>query len=203
MTHGEMQKVKTFVLGKRKFEYMAKIYFVRHGNAAHGWGEKQDPQLSDLGRKQAAETAQMMKPMGPMPLLASPLRRTRETAAFFSTIWGLSPQIEPLIAEIPTPSDNSVDRIEWLRATMLERWSNLSQDLQDWRQGVIDALFSLNKDSVLVSHFIAINAAVGEALGDDRVVVFKPGNASVTILETQQDKLTLIKLGNEDQTKIL
>jgi len=53
-----------------------------------------------------------------------------------------------------------------------------------------------------VSHFIAINAAVGVANGDDRVVSFRPDNCSCTVLESDGDCLTLIELGRERETLV-
>ena len=182
---------------------MARLYLVRHGKAAYGWGEEKDPGLSEPGRIQAASTARVLEPLGPLPLVTSPLARTRETAAPLAKIWDGTPLIEPRIAEIPSPSDGITDRIEWLRAVMTDRWPNFDKGLQTWRQGVVDTLNSLSEDTVVVSHFIAINVAVGEAIGDDRVVVFKPDNTSVTILETNHKKLALIKLGVEDETIVL
>ena len=36
---------------------MARIYMVRHGRAAAGFGESHDPGLDELGQKQAEEVA--------------------------------------------------------------------------------------------------------------------------------------------------
>ena len=56
---------------------MATLYLVRHGQAAASWGEDPDPGLNALGHGQAAR---MAAALGPMPIMISPLRRTRETA---------------------------------------------------------------------------------------------------------------------------
>ncbi|HBM88422.1 MAG TPA: histidine phosphatase family protein, partial [Rhodobiaceae bacterium] len=57
-------------------------------------------------------------------------------------------------------------------------------------------------DTVIFSHFIAINAAVGHALDDPRVICFRPDNCSVTVFETQGDKLSVLEQGNEAETKV-
>lgn len=111
--------------------------------------------------------------------------------------------MEPGIAEIPSHSTDSGDRIKWLKEIMTDRWSSLSDSLKFWRRNVVETLLKTVEDAVFISHFIAINVAVGEALNDDRVVVFKPDNASVTILETDQKRLYLIELGAQDQTIVL
>jgi broad specificity phosphatase PhoE len=57
-------------------------------------------------------------------------------------------------------------------------------------------------DCVVFSHFIAINAAVGHATGDDRVVSFRPANCSITIMETGINTLTLLERGVEAITEV-
>jgi broad specificity phosphatase PhoE len=57
-------------------------------------------------------------------------------------------------------------------------------------------------DCVVFSHFIAINAAVGHATGDDRVVSFRPDNCSITIMETGINTLTLLERGVEAITEV-
>jgi len=52
------------------------------------------------------------------------------------------------------------------------------------------------------SHFIAINAAVGYATGDDRVVSFRPDNCSITVMETSANSLLLIDRGVEADTEV-
>jgi broad specificity phosphatase PhoE len=64
------------------------------------------------------------------------------------------------------------------------------------------ALCSCQADCVVFSHFIAINAAVGHATGDDRVVSFRPDNCSITIMETNGDNITLVKRGDEADTRV-
>jgi broad specificity phosphatase PhoE len=85
---------------------------------------------------------------------------------------------------------------------MGDQWSNLDPNLKVWRREVIEALCSWETDSVVFSHFIAINAAVGHATGDDRVVSFRPDNASITILETNGNNLFLIERGAEAVTEV-
>ena len=183
---------------------MARIYLVRHGKAEYGWGETSDPGLSDVGRIQAQAAAKALEPLGPMPILTSPLARTRKTALPLEEIWRCKAEIDSRIAEIPSPSDTPpTDRIQWLKKVMSEIWRNQDQTLQAWRNNVIETVASLSRDTVVVSHFIAINVAVGKAMKDDRVVVFRPDNASITVLETADNELQLIKLGIQDETIIL
>ncbi len=67
---------------------------------------------------------------------------------------------------------------------------------------MLDALLSLGNDTVIFTHFIAINTAVGAAQGDDRVVCFWPDNGSVTRIRTYGNTLRLVQLGIETTTRI-
>ena len=57
-------------------------------------------------------------------------------------------------------------------------------------------------DAVVVSHFIAINAVIGACLGDDRLVIRRLDNASVTIVDGAPDGLVLVEAGHEADTLI-
>ena len=75
-------------------------------------------------------------------------------------------------------------------------------ELQAWRQGVLAAVEKLTDETAVFSHFIAINAVVGLLTGDDRVVVFRPGHASITKLSRVGGKLRVAELGNEAATVV-
>jgi broad specificity phosphatase PhoE len=182
---------------------MARLYLVRHGKAAAGWDAEADPGLDDLGRAQAEAMAETLAPLGPLPLVTSPLRRTRETAAALERRWRVTARVEPRIAEIPSPVEGLAARAEWLAATMQQGWSSLAPPLQDWRCRLLEALAGYAEDSVLVSHFIAINVAIGQALGDDRVVCFRPENCSCTVIEVSGGTIRLIERGVEGASRVL
>jgi broad specificity phosphatase PhoE len=176
---------------------MARLYMARHGRAAAGFGESHDPGLDEVGRMQAQELAQELAPRGPLPILTSPLLRTRETAAPLAKLWKIQPITEEAVAEIPSPTDNLQERVAWLRDFMAGSWRNATAPLFQWREGVLDALLAIREDTMIFSHFIAINVAAGFASGDDRVVAFSPDNCSVTVLENDRGTLRLIEKGRE------
>jgi len=182
---------------------MSRIYLVRHGRAAADWGSHVDPGLDDVGRGQAEAMAEVLAPKGPLALVASPLRRTRETAAALERQWKIRARIEPRVGEIPSPVEDLAGRAEWLRGVMQRRWPELGEPLQRWRQAVIEALQALSEDTVVVSHYVAINAAVGAALGDERVTCFRPDHCSCTVTEVTDGKLVLVELGAEGATRVL
>ncbi len=181
---------------------MAKIYMVRHGKAAAGFERHLDPGLDTLGHKQAAVTANHLAELAPMPIYSSPLARARETAQPLAALWQAKITIEPRVAEIPSPTTDLGERSAWLRTAMSGRWSDLQGALQVWRDDLVGCLLALTQDSVIYCHFIAINAAVGAAQGDDRLVVFAPDNGSVTTLRNDVGALELLDLGQAAETSI-
>jgi len=181
---------------------LATLLLVRHGKAAAGFGAHLDPGLDDLGRRQAAATARVLAPHGPLQIYSSPLARARETASPLTERWGSEPIIEPRVSEIPAPTDDLRERSAWLATVMPERWENLDQRLHLWRQALLDCLLDMQDDSVVFCHFIAINVAVGAATRDDRMICFRPDNGSVTRLANHDGNLRLIELGREAETHV-
>ncbi len=118
-------------------------------------------------------------------------------------IWQLEPRVEKRVGEIRFPSETPADRVRWLKEVMVDQWPNLDRDLRQWRQEVIEALVSIDTDTVVFTHYIAINVAVGHATEDDRVVCFRPDNASITVLESDGNNLLLIERGTEAVTSII
>ena len=99
---------------------MAKIYLVRHGKATAGWGIQKDPGLDDLGHAQAKTAALTLAPLGPLPIITSPLTRTRETSRPLAEIWGIEPQVKERVGEIRFPSGDQSSRVQWLKSIMGE-----------------------------------------------------------------------------------
>lgn len=181
---------------------MAIIYMVRHGRAAAGFDAHHDPGLDDTGHRQATTAAQALSPLGPIAIYSSPLARARETAMPLSQRWGVEMVIEPRVAEIPSPMEDLAQRSVWLRGVMGDRWANLDEDLRLWRASLVDCLLDLKEDSVVFCHFIAINVAVGAATNDERMISFRPDNASITRLANADGVLRVVELGREGETKV-
>jgi broad specificity phosphatase PhoE len=190
---------------------MAKLYLVRHAHPAAGWGEHADPGLDAIGRRQAEEAAETLaRALDPSPLYTSPLRRCGETAHPLERLWQQSAQVLEPVAELPSPPLSLEARQRWLRQTMEGTWQDLtdraptgSPDYLAWRQVLLDSLGRLREDSVVFSHFIAINVAVGAALSRDDVVCFWPDYASITCVETGNGRLHVVDLGRQADTAIL
>ena len=181
---------------------MPRLYLIRHGKAAAGWDADSDPGLDGTGRAQAERMADALAPLGPLPIVCSPLRRTRETAAALEARWRSKAAIEPAVAEVPSPIADLAKRGAWLREVMVRRWGDLDPARQAWRQQLLQCLLALPTDTAVVTHFVAINVAVGRAIGEDDVVCFRPDNCSCTILDTGEHVLELVQRGAEAETAV-
>ncbi len=175
---------------------------IRHGEAEAGWSEDRDPGLSARGTVQASEVAERLVQLGPLDVVSSPLKRCRETSARLCDAWRTSPRIETAVAEIVSPTQDLTSRSSWLRKIFEGNWADTDDVVQQWKRGVPEALLKLRNDTVVFSHFVAINAAVGAATGNDAVVCFRPDNCSVTIFETDDGNLNLVELGHEAETEV-
>ena len=181
---------------------MPRIYIVRHGRASASWAEAADPGLDEQGRAEAEEAARTLAALPPMAILSSPLARARETAAPLERLWESHARIEPGVAEVPSPDIPLDGRGVWLRALMAGRWSEADAMRRAWRDQVVATLVRQSRFCAIFSHFVAINVAVGAALGDDRATLFSPANGSITVLESDGRALTLIEKGREAETVV-
>ena len=182
---------------------MGHVVLVRHGKAAAGFSEDLDPGLDEVGRQQAEFMADALHLFGPLPLYTSPLRRCQETAMALGDRWGVEATVTPSVGEVESPDPDLAARGAWLRGFMTGRWSEQPTELWAWRERVVDFLLSLeDQDSVVVSHFVAINAAVSWATNDDRVVVFAPDNCSRTELKIEGGRLEVVELGATASTHV-
>lgn len=184
---------------------MSRVYLVRHGRAAAGWDTDPDPGLDDVGRQQAENAATELSWREPCRVVSSPLRRCQETAQFLADLWTPAPVIvEPLVTEIPSPDGFPLgERITWLRQAMSGNWSDLGERYTDFRDGVVTYVSGCAQDTVIFSHFIAINAVIGACLGDDRLVIDSLDNASITVVDITTDGgLHLVERGRQANTLI-
>jgi broad specificity phosphatase PhoE len=181
---------------------MPRLYLVRHGRAAAGW-EKDDPGLDDVGRAQADTVAERLAPLGPLAIVTSPLRRARQTAAPLEARWGITASVAAAVGEVPSPDGvPAAARPEWLRSVMAGTWTALGPRYLQYRDDAVAFLCSLGHDTVVTSHFVAINAAIGAAVGGDRMVFLALDNGSVTVMDAGPGGLALVEGGSEADTLI-
>ena len=79
---------------------------------------------------------------------------------------------------------------------------DLSKELQFWRQTMIDATLQFREDCVVFSHFVAINVIVGAATNAEKLISFRPGNASITLISNADQALSVVYRGLEANTKV-
>jgi broad specificity phosphatase PhoE len=177
-----------------------RVYLVRHGRPAGTFSNSADAGLDPAGHAQAEAMAEVLGPLGPLAIVTSPMLRTRETAAPLERRWARAARVETAVSEIPSPGLNVAERGPWLRAVMKQRWPEVDPWLVDWRDRVLATLVALPESTVVTSHFVAINVAVGAATGDDRVIAFAPDHCSVSVFEVEGGRLRLIERGLEAET---
>jgi broad specificity phosphatase PhoE len=186
------------------------VYLVRHGRVAAADTDPLDPELDGEGCAQAQRVAQDLQARisAPLPILHSPLSRCRQTAIPLAQLWRTEPLLEPRVKEIPSPQLTGHARMRWLQRAFSATWTELERlendrqagygrQLADWRGGVLEAILACRSDTVIFSHFMPINAIVGAALRQERVVSFRPAHASVTIVDTSDGTARLIELGRD------
>lgn len=186
---------------------MTVVHLVRHGRAAAGWDDDPDPDLDEVGIAQAERVAAALAPIGPLALVTSPLLRCRRTVEPLERAWGVVASIEPSVAEIPSPEGVAMgERVAWLRRAIEGSWAALGPRYASYRDEVVRWVAARAVDTVVVSHFVAINAVIGACTGDDRVVVRRLDNCSVTRVRVVREGpgagLHLIESGSEADTLI-
>lgn len=185
---------------------MPRLYLIRHGEASAGFGEDHDPGLSDLGRKQSADVADViverLSDEEPLQIVSSPLQRCQETSTPLCQTWGRHPRIEAGVSEIPSPTKDLTARTDWLRKLMSGNWAEADEASRTWRDYVIETVKKMDKDTVVFSHFVAINVIAGHALGDDRAVCFRPDNCSLTVVDVEDGEIKIVELGGEAVTHV-
>jgi len=77
MTQAMRSLEAAFLIG---VEGVTEVWLVRHADCYEGMSEGADPQLSELGRKQAELLAQRVRKLQPTAIYCSPYRRALETA---------------------------------------------------------------------------------------------------------------------------
>lgn len=181
------------------------IYIIRHGEAAQAWDEAPDPVLSTKGITQANALAEQYIPTAShkdLQLLSSPLARAQQTAIPFKEGLNIPVSINNNFAEIPSPGVALVDRRNWLKALFSKNISELEAPQLTWRTNIIQAVDSLEKDTLIFSHFMTINAIVGWINKDERIVSYYPNYCSMTKIEKVDNQFVIKSLGKELPTII-
>lgn len=176
------------------------IYLIRHGEAAQAWDEAPDPVLSQNGIEQSNTLAKEYLPSlvsENFQLLSSPLARAQQTAIPFQEMLDVPITINPNFAEIPSPGIALSERRNWLKALFTKNVSQLEEPQLDWRNNIIQAIKNLEKDTLIFSHFMTINAIIGWIRANEKVVSYYPNYCSITRIEKVENDYFIRSLGKE------
>ena len=195
---------------------MVKIYLVRHGEATEGW-TSQDPPLSELGKSQAQSLVKFVSStidensINNIDFISSPLNRCKETASLALEKMYSEIVINNNFRELPSPTLDLEKRVNWLRRILPLTWPELLKDKEtmesgvnftQWRENIMSNIYSLKKDTIIFTHFVVINAVIGEILKSDKIVNFQPANCSITEISKKNDILKIVKLGKSLESKV-
>lgn len=181
---------------------MIALTLVRHGKQNAGFDVDADPGLDPLGETQASAMARLIGAPQGRALVASPLRRARQTAAALEAAWQVEARIEPAIAEVPTPGMSLAERGQWLRPFLQSRWPDQPAHLQAWRQGIGAYFAVVPGPAVFITHFVVINALIGLVTGSDQVTPTMPDHCSIHQFALEAGQLRLVELGAQARTVI-
>jgi len=195
---------------------MIKIYLVRHGEASEGW-TSQDPPLSELGKSQAKSLMTFVDSIfdknstNNTNVISSPLTRCKETASLALEKKYLEISINNNFRELPSPTLDLKKRVDWLRRILPLTWPELLKDKEtmesgvnftQWKENIMNNIHSLKKDTIIFTHFVVINAVIGEILKSDKIINFQPSNCSITEISKINSKLKIVKLGKSLESRV-
>ncbi len=195
------------------------VILVRHGETemtvsrGYSGSSEPGPSLTARGRAQAAAAGELVRRVGhdlwgdipfPTELIASPMVRTQETAAVIGEHLGLTPRVDPAFQEAHFGAWQGLtaEQIEERWPGLLEPWHTRADIRPEGGESIadvgerigagLDALLAAGTDRtvVVVSHAVAIRAALGRTMGAN------PGSwsqlrvapASVSIIRLFEDK---------------
>jgi probable phosphoglycerate mutase len=149
-----------------------RLLLLRHGqstwNADGRWQGQADPPLSPLGEEQARHAARRLAPGQFSRLLASDLRRARQTAEILALALGLAVEVDPDLREI--------DVGDWQGLTRAEINQRAPGALADWSEGRSESTPGGETRTHLTdrAHAALVRAAAAASAGD-RVLLVSHG----------------------------
>jgi probable phosphoglycerate mutase len=174
------------------------LLLIRHAEPVRiapgeGGGGPVDPELTPRGRVQAERLAAWLAHEQLDAVIASPMRRARETAAPVAAAHALQVEIGPELIEYDAQADHYVPAEElkaekdarW-RAMLEGRWEDFGGEPPDqFRSRIVPCLDAIIDRSpgrrvAVVCHGGVINVYLAALLGMDRVLWFEPGYTSIS-----------------------
>jgi 2,3-bisphosphoglycerate-dependent phosphoglycerate mutase len=150
-----------------------------------------DPELSDAGREQAERLAEWLRHDSIEALYVSPMRRAQETAAPLARVLGVTPVVDPELAEFDKDAHFYIP-MEELKAAGDERYAKLMQGEMDgevdpytFREVVtvaVERIIEANPGRTVaaVCHGGVVNAWASHVAGIEFPLFFEPLYTSVS-----------------------
>ena len=182
---------------------MTDIWLVRHGEAAASFDQDIDPPLSDVGREQAARTAEYLSQCVPdkAKILTSPKRRAIQTGEPFAALRESPLDVDRRFIELPSPGALA-ERKEWIQRVLRGRWSELPESVHDWQRDIVATIQALQAPTAIFSHFLVINTVAAHMSGEDAVLQCLPANGSVHHLRVDEGNWQWIARGEMLQSVV-
>ena len=158
-----------------KGHYVARIYLIRHGEARASFGEDPDPGLSEAGPTGRRKTPPAR--YGPSARCRSSARRSPAPAKprNRSPMPGIRhPRSSRALQRYPPQTCRSPSAHSGSAARCQAAGATCPPHHVAWRDALVAYILGIGRDTLVVSHFVAINAVVGAAVGDDAMLVFRP-----------------------------
>jgi 2,3-bisphosphoglycerate-dependent phosphoglycerate mutase len=188
------------------------LLLIRHARPrrVEGTSGPADPPLSPLGHRQAEALAAWLA--GDVveaidAVYTSPLRRASETAAPLAGALGLTPVVEPALAEYDAEAMAYIP-IEELQAAGDPRWMELPDDIETFQQRVVAGVDHLaaahpSQRIALVCHGGVVNVVVAAVLGLGARMLFLPAYTSVSrVLASSSGHRTLRSLNETGHLRV-
>jgi probable phosphoglycerate mutase len=123
MTQAMRSLEALFLIG---VEDATEIWLVRHGDCYEGMAEGPDPPLSTLGRRQAAQLADRVRPLHPAAVYSSPYRRALETGQAITDDVRVDPRLVEMAMDL---SDEGMLDFKESPAAVIERMRAAIDDI--------------------------------------------------------------------------
>ena len=162
-----------------------KIILIRHGEAENKWGEHPDPGLSLKGISESYDLLQHkeLQSLEDYFFISSPKLRAIETAKPLAKKFNKKVKIDNCFIEIPAEGIKSDKKHEWLEQIVKTNKKELPMFIKNWKNKILNRIKKLDRNTIIFSHFMVINALLSELTDIDTLLYFYPGHTSVVILE--------------------
>lgn len=148
-----------------------------------------DPDLSEIGHRQAATLAEWLAAEGLDAIWSSPMQRARQTAAPVETALGLEATVDDDLKEFDAEEPHYIP-MEELKGTDDPRWRELIERLgapeqfafRDLAAAAVERVVGAHSGQrvAVVCHGGVINAYLSTILGIDRPLFFEPTYTSIS-----------------------